>query len=184
MEELEQPKQDNIGSSENLGKFRDVDSLLKAYNSLESEFTRKSQRLAELESERVSSEKENARLADIDRRVDEFVTKFDFAIPFSSALKESLAEDENLNLESKAMELIANNYKSAKDYACDSEFLNNYIYSNQDIKDRIIKDYLSNVTQSSPIKVDNSGSILLTAPKIPTTIKEAGDLAKSIIKQK
>ena len=32
-----------------LGKFRDVDALLAAYNSLEAEFTRRSQRLRELE---------------------------------------------------------------------------------------------------------------------------------------
>ena len=36
----------------NLGKFKDVNALLNAYNSLEAEFTRRSQRLSELE-ERV-----------------------------------------------------------------------------------------------------------------------------------
>ncbi len=184
MEELEQPKQNSLGSGENFGKFKDGESLLKAYNSLESEFTKKSQRLSELERERTMAVQASERRNDIDRRVDEFVTKFDSVRPFSSALKESLNQDQNLNLEEEAVRLITNNYKRAEDYAIDSEFLNNYIYSNKDIRDKIVKDYLSNVVQSSPIRVESSGNILLSAPRVPTTIEEAGKLAKSIIKEK
>ena len=77
------------------------------------------------------------------------------------------------------------NYKSAEQFSQDEEFLNNYVFSNQEIKDKIVKDYLSKITQNSPIKVENGGSsITLSPPKVPTTIKEAGKLAKSIIKQK
>lgn len=37
------------GAAADLGKFKSVDALLNAYNSLEAEFTRRSQRLRELE---------------------------------------------------------------------------------------------------------------------------------------
>ena len=50
MENLEQPNQ-NLGSNVDFGKFKDAESLVKAYSSLEAEFTKKSQRLALLESE-------------------------------------------------------------------------------------------------------------------------------------
>ena len=39
------------GAAANLGKFKSVDALLNAYNSLEAEFTRRSQALRELEEE-------------------------------------------------------------------------------------------------------------------------------------
>lgn len=181
--ELEQPTE--VGSKENFGKFKDAESLLKAYTSLEAEFTKKSQRLASLENETEKLNQEKQKQDLLNQRVEEFVTKFDIAKPFTSALKETLATSENTNLEEEAIRLISNSYKSAEDYAKDSEFLNNYIYSNSEIKDNIIKDYLSKLTQNSPIKVDSSGaSISLTPPKQPTTIQEAGRLAKSIIKQK
>lgn len=181
--ELEQPM--DMGSKENFGKFKDAESLLKAYNSLEAEFTKKSQKLATLESEQQKLNAENEKQAQLNKRVEEFVSKFDIAKPFSSALKETLATSENAILEEEAIRLISNTYKSAEDYSKDSEFLNNFIYSNKEIKDNIIKDYLSKLTQDSPIKVDNSGtSISLSPPKQPTTIQEAGKLAKSIIKQK
>ncbi len=184
MEELEQPAIENSGSKENFGKFKDAESLLKAYASLEAEFTKKSQRLSQLENEKQSIENDINKRAEIDKRVDDFVAKFDIAQPFSSALKESLANDENLSLGEETIKLIANNYKSAEDYVKDDEFLSKYIYSNKDIKDRIVKDYLSKIPQNSPIKLESSGSILLSTPKIPTTIQEAGRIAKSIIKQK
>ncbi len=183
MEELEQPITENVGSK-NFGKFKDVESLLKAYNSLEAEFTKKSQKLATLETENEKIQTEQNKIAEQEKRVEEFVNKFEIAKPFSSALKESLANGED-NLHDKAIELISKTYKSAEFYANDDEFLNNFIFSNQEIKDKIVKDYLSKITQNSPIKVENGGgAISLTPPKMPTTIQEAGKLAKSIIKQK
>jgi predicted nuclease with TOPRIM domain len=182
MEELEQPYVQ--GSNEKYGKFKDAESLVKAYTNLEAEFTKKSQRLASLENAEEERNLAKAKEDEVNQKVEEFVTKFEIARPFSSALKETLSKDETVPIETIAMGIIANNYKSAGDYATDDEFLNNYIYSNADIKDKIVKDYLSNLTQNSPIKVDMSATIPLTPPRIPTTIAEAGKIAKSIIKQK
>lgn len=183
-ENLEQPITDDLGSK-SYGKFKDAESLLKAYNSLEAEFTKKSQRLSVLESENVKTQNEITKKAENDKRVDEFVNKFDIVKPFSSALKESLTENEEIDLKEEALRLVSKTYKTAEFYSQDDEFLNNYIFSNQTIKDKIVKDYLSKITQNSPIKVESgSSSISLSPPNIPKTIKEAGKLAKSIVKQK
>jgi len=184
MGNMEQPNQQDLGSKENFGKFKDAESLLKAYANLESEFTKKSQRLASLEQLELKRSEQENQTKENERKVEEFITKFEKAKPFSSALKESLNNNQNLNLGEEAFKLIANNYKSAEDYVNDSEFLNNYIFSNQEIKDKIVKDYLSQITQNSPIKMQSSANITLTPPKVPTTIQEAGKMAKTIIKHK
>lgn len=184
MENMEQPNQTDLGSSSNFGKFKDAESLLKAYANLEAEFTKKSQKLASLETENKQREQAQQKTEEAERKVEEFITQFEIAKPFKSALKETLANNESANLGVEAMQLIANNYKSAEAYASDSEFLNNYIYSNQQIKDKIVKDYLSQVTQNSPIKMQSGTNISLTPPTVPSTIQEAGRLAKSIIKHK
>ena len=182
-ENLEQPE-NLAGSNVNFGKFKDAESLIKAYSNLEAEFTKKSQKLAMLENEVNKEKQEQTRLEELNKRVEDFVTKFEAVKPFSSALKESLLK-EDVSLEEEAIKLLSNNYKKPEDYVNDGEFLNNYIFSNKEIKDKIVKDYISNLTQNSPIKIDKSGSsITLTPPKQPTTIQEAGKLAKSIIKQK
>lgn len=184
MENMEQPINEEIGSKENFGKFKDAESLLKAYANLEAEFTKKSQRLASLESQNNLMLEEQAKEKENERKIEEFITKFEVVKPFTSALKEKLTNNNEANLEQEAMLLIANNYKSAETYANDEEFLNNYIFNNQTIKDKIVKEYLSNVTQNSPIKMQGGANISLTPPTVPKNIKEAGQLAKSIIKQK
>ncbi len=184
MENLEQPEIKNEGSK-NFGKFKDAESLLKAYNNLEAEFTKKSQKLASLESESAKTQSELNRLAEKEKEVEDFVSKFEIAKPFRSALKESLQSNQELDIKEETLRLIAGTYKTAKEFSQDDEFLNNYVFSNQEIKDKIVKDYLSKITQNSPIKVESgASSITLTPPKSPQTIKEAGNLAKSIIKQK
>ena len=183
-EKLEQPKIFEEGSNV-YGKFKDADSLLKAYNNLEAEFTKKSQRLSMLESENEKTQKELTRQAETEKRVDEFVSKFEFAKPFSSALKASLQQNAMADINEEALHYVSKTYKTAEDYSKDDEFLNNYVYSNPDITNKIVKDYLKNISQNSPIKINGgSGSIALTPPAVPKTIKEAGVLAKSIIKQK
>ena len=185
MEELNNLEQPEVtGSNEMIGKFKDAESLLKAYNNLEAEFTKKSQKLAILETESKQNAELKEKIAENERKVDEFVTKYEMMRPFSNVLKESLS-NENAVLEEEAVKILTQNYKSAENYASDEEFLNKYIYSNQGIRERIVKDYLSKITQNSPIKAESSlSSITLTPPSVPTTISEAGKLAKSIIKQK
>ncbi|MBQ9795521.1 MAG: hypothetical protein IJW36_00980 [Clostridia bacterium] len=184
MENLEQPELNNEGSKM-YGKFKDAESLLKAYNNLEAEFTKKSQKLSMLEGENEKVQNELIKQAEREKKVEEFVNKFEFVKPFSGALKESLLNNESADINVEALNFISKTYKTAEDYSKDDEFLNNYIFSNKEIKDKTIKDYLKNITQNSPIKMDSgSGSISLTPPSLPKTLSEAGKLAKSIIKQK
>lgn len=183
-EKLEQPKILEEGSND-FGKFKDAESLLKAYNNLQAEFTKKSQKLSMLESENEKAVKEQERQLETEKRVEEFVSKFEFAKPFSSALKASLQQNETADINEEALNFVSKTYKTAEDYSKDDEFLNNYVYSNPEITNKIVKDYLKNISQNSPIKMNGgSGSIALTPPSVPKTIKEAGALAKSIIKQK
>ncbi len=182
MENLEQPNE-NFGSNA-FGKFKDAESLMKAYSNLEAEFTKKSQKLASLESEKENETALKNKNAEIERKVDDFVTKFEKIKPFSGALKESLISGKVSSLEEEALNIMSNNYKTADELVKDEQFLNNFIFSNTEIKDKIIKDYLSQITQNLPIKTNYSANISLTPPTAPKTIKEAGRLAKSIIKQK
>ena len=183
MEELEQPN--NEMGSKQFGKFKDAESLLKAYNNLEAEFTKKSQKLASLELENAKTQSEINKQNEQEKAVEEFVSKFEFAKPFTSALKESLRNKDDADIKDEALNLLSTSYKTAEQYSEDEEFLNKFIFSNQGIKERIVKDYLSKITQSSPIKMDvGASSISLSAPKKPSSIKEASSLAKSIIKQK
>lgn len=53
----EKTADDNKENSVSLGKFKDVSALLSAYNSLEAEFTKRCQRIKELEAEKRNGDK-------------------------------------------------------------------------------------------------------------------------------
>ena len=58
---LQSPKEQKSGGEEpsvSLGKFKDVNALLAAYNSLQSEFTKRCQIIKELETERAAVDKD------------------------------------------------------------------------------------------------------------------------------
>ncbi|MBO5954910.1 MAG: hypothetical protein J6Q13_02965, partial [Clostridia bacterium] len=113
---LEQPEL-NLEGSKDYGKFKDAESLLKAYSNLEAEFTKKSQKLAMLESENEKNLSELTKRAEQEKKVDEFVSKFEILKPFKSAMKESLSNNEDANLNEVALELIVKSYKTAQDYS-------------------------------------------------------------------
>lgn len=171
--------------SQNLGKFKDAESLLKAYNALQSEFTKKSQRLSELEGEMKPLEKQDK----INAVLKEIEDKYTFSKPFKDALKENLllsdGEDYKKLAEQNLLELLAKNYKSPDEMVKDEMFLSNYIFNNKDIKEAIVKEYLSQLKSAPKIKVATNfnSSILATPPKTVQTINEAGNIAKYIIKK-
>jgi len=171
--------------SVNYGKFKDAESLLKAYNSLQTEFTKKSQRLSELE----NSKTEFTREEKINKAIKELEQNYDIAQQFSQQIKQSIkdveCEDYREIVQNELIKNLQQTYKTASDYMQDEAFLNNYIYSNQAIRDNIIRDYLANLTSTSPVRVVSniSSSIPIAPPNIPATIQEAGKLAKNIIKQ-
>ena len=58
--EAEQVDKGEGSEAVSLGKFKDVKSLIQAYNSLQAEFTKRCQRIKELEGERVKDDKVQA----------------------------------------------------------------------------------------------------------------------------
>jgi len=174
-----------LKGSVNLGKFKDAESLLKAYNSLQTEFTKKSQRLSELE----NSNTEFTREEKINQAIKELEENHNIAQKFSQDIKMAVKNIDSADyrhiVKEELLKNLEKNYKTANEYIADEQFLNDYVYNNQTVRDNIIRDYLSNLTNTSPVRVVSkiSSSIPISPPNTPVTIQEAGKLAKNIIKQ-
>jgi hypothetical protein len=175
----------NDNGSINLGKFKDAESLLKAYNSLQTEFTKKSQRLSELE----NSKTEFVREEKINEAIKELTQNHNIAEQFSNQIKEAVKDIDAQNyaqiVSEELLKNLERNYKSASDLINDQHFLQEYVYSNNNIRENIIRDYLTSLTNVTPTRVMSniSSSIPISPPNIPTTIQDAGKLAKNIIKK-
>ncbi len=186
---MENEKIAGQSGSETLGKFKSVESLYKAYNELQKEFTKKSQELSAIKSkldDKVETPKSKDEL--IDEKIEEFIKNCPKSVVFKQNFKENLQKDENFdskNLFEIYANLLENNSKSAVEYSVDENFLNDYIYSNEKIREHIVKDYIQKIKNITPVKLSNSNlsSISILPPNQPKTVSEAGKIAKSIIKQ-
>ena len=186
------------------GKFKNADALLKAYNSLEAEFTKKSQKLKEIElnkvellkntDKEVTPDKENMSDTSLeskpqylesnwDRKVSEFIRENPKARDFAEEISSEIIQDQALSLNKECLDIalnrvLARKYQSAEQLLEDNDFLSNHIFRNDSIKDKIIADYIENLSSSRPPKViSKRGEVSLTPPTKPKTLKEAGALA-------
>lgn len=149
-----------------LGKFKDVRALEEAYSALEAEFTRRSQRIKELEKaveNRTQSEAEKPSES-------EGGVKADFP-DRPTETPENSAVDENASIRTEDGE---------KPLTDDELF--SAANENERVRLKIIGDYLSSLGKSvAPITKGGVGT-LATSPKKAKSVTEAGEMALHFFK--
>lgn len=171
-----------------LGKFKDTESLLKAYNCLQAEFTKKCQALSELKAKMAPTpevpiyEKENWV-----EKVSKFLSENEDAKPFAKQIAESILSDEELAKKENALELAwakvaSSKYVSPQKLVEDENFINNYVLNSEKIKNIVLNEYFEKLKSTSAPKVMTSstggfwGSV---KPKQPLTLSEAKEMARN-----
>ena len=185
-------------NSVSLEKFKDVQSLLKAYNSLEAEFTKRSQRLRKLEGENEMLTKQlEIKKLELDKD-SSAVSKTSFEdgeavlTDFFNRYPEARLYEEELSrivdgkqgggvLEKGYIELLSDKLKKQTEQFESREYLISQI-ENSEIKDEIIKDFLSGILTSTPKPLLSGGEIALTPPIRPKSLQEARILAEEYFK--
>lgn len=189
-ETLEQLKAEPETKSENsdgsmYGKFKDVQSLLEAYNSLQAEFTRKSQKLAEFQ----KNLEQNAVFSDNDN-LEEMISDPTDLEKYKKEVTEILDKNEDLsNLPNKnqvALKIIKETERKTNETLNNPEFIDKYIEANENIKGKIISNYLStlNETSTAPKVISGNSSSIYLSPSLnmPKTLKDAGDILTKMLK--
>ncbi len=202
--EAEQGKTEDDNSTKgiidsSLGKFENADELKKAYEALEKEFTKKCQKIKELEGktsevdntakEKVPTEKNtNEKKIDWKEQVNHLMKENDFFKENITLIADEIKEKPELAEKSDGLlvalnNVMSKNYKAKKDLASDNEFLENYIFSNEKIRGKMIEDYLLNVASKKTVKVINGkNSLLPLTPKSRlSSFSEAGNVAKEML---
>ena len=182
--EVQEMQSENSESSI-YGKFKDAQTLLDAYNSLQAEFTRKSQKLAEIQKQM----EENAVFSKSDS-LDEILKDTTNLEKYKKEVTEILDNDCELsNLPNKnliAFKIIKEAERKTANTLNNQQFIDDYIKSNIEIKNKIITEYLSslNETQSPPKVISGNSSNIYFSPSLnmPKTLKDAGDILTKMLK--
>lgn len=166
-----------------LGKFKDAQSLLKAYESLESEFTRRSQRLKAIEGElqvRSQVDKTEFVVGDEISTAEDFNGRYPLAVEYAEKIRGEIEQNGSLTrldayvkiLERELCEIKNKLSEKASSQTLGKEF-----------SDFVIKEYLKKIACEKPSASVVKGAGLKTPPLKPKTIADASAIAKTFIKR-
>ncbi len=173
-QEIEQTQaNDNISDNEetavSYGKFKSAESLYEGYQQLQKEFTKKCQVLKELEN----------RVGDNKHILDKMIEVNPELGQFADELK-NVSDVSGISL--KLAELLAGKINEPCNIINDEDFLNNYVYQNEGIINKIVSDYLDSlVSIKIPQTISKGGNSYVSPTYRPRTLNEAGKMAKKFI---
>ena len=169
------------------GKFKDAESLLKAYESLESEFTRRSQRLKAIEGELLArSEKDKTGLEVVEKQLGKGETNGQFLLldKYADEIREEINKgDKNTDMASAYIKVLERKLGDAENKLSEQkpDLTKGF---GEDFSEQIIKEYLKKIVQAKPSAKLFGGVALVAPPKKPKSIAEATVIAKNYIKIK
>ncbi len=167
------------------GKFKDAKTLLNAYNSLQAEFTRKSQKLSEIQKQL----EENAFFSKSDSLENILTDETDLE-KYKKEVTEILDNDSEIsslpNKNFVAVKIIKEAERKTAETLNNQDYIDKYLSSNKKVKDRIISEYLStlNETQAPPKVITGNSSSIYFSPSLdmPKTLKDAGEILSKMLK--
>lgn len=188
-------EEENTGSSEDMqeveaekseaergvpiGKFKSVEDLFDAYNNLQSEFTRKSQRLAALEKEKTDQPTQDENQASLEM----FLSKNQEAVLYTEEIKSKVEQDESLKTDKdpygKAWANIL--YEKLISPEMSKEpLVKNLILKDEALKNLVIENYVEQLkNQNTPVVMSNSSGERVT--KAVTPKPDSFEQAKQVV---
>ncbi len=166
LEQRQEESSENLNSqsdnfekeSQTFGKFKNAEALLEAYNNLQSEFTKKCQRLSELEkdkTEKATQEQNTESL--LENNLNQFLSKNAEAKDYAEELKQkiSIQGDYSENAFQNVWAGIVLDHIKSK--ACvQDKIVDKYVLSDENVKNIVIQNYLNSLKEnSSPIVISS-----------------------------
>lgn len=170
-------KEQEIDNKQKYGKFKNPEELLRAYGELEKEFTRRSQRLKELESGQAKTEMSEE---DWKRTVDKFFEQTPSARIFAKEIAQKLIDEPSLKQDANCLNIALNQvlidkFKTPEQLMSDGQFLQDYVFSSDAVKNAIVSKYLSDVRAGQPpVTLSDEGLGAIAPNRKPKSIEEAG----------
>ncbi len=184
-----------------LGKFKDTESLLSAYNNLQAEFTKKCQKLSEVTSLLEGQEAKLNEIKEVEQSpvfenenwktdVSTFLNQNLEAKEYSGEIANEILKDKSLRVSPHALELawarvMKNNFKNPNTLATDQNFINEKILSQEEVKKQVLDEYFKKIQQSkTPPVIAKTGVVAGVTTKEPATMLEAKQMVEKLFNLK
>lgn len=165
-----------------VGKFKSVDDLYDAYNNLQSEFTRKCQRLAELEKDKTQKDE-----ISIETKLEDefkvFLAENSEAAAFAEQIKNEVLQNEELKTSQKPFDKVWSKMIYEKFSLPDKAkepLVQNFVLNDEDLKNLVIEKYVKELSEHKvPTLMTTSSGERVTKPATPKP--DTFEQAKSIV---
>ena len=177
-----------VGSQGTYGKFKSAEKLLEAYNNLESEFTKKCQLLSELQKDKRQEESSapstqtetQTSQQNEDDQFSAFLLANEMAKPFEEEIKEKVSSTNQLSPYEVAWAKVVLGHLNAEQKTSDP-IVNNYVLSDENVRKKVIQEYLSDLAKHKPPQVISSAGgerVSSVSPDTPTSLSEAKEMVR------
>ena len=179
------------GSQEiSLGKFRNVQALLDAYNNLQTEFTKKCQLLSSIQQDKMKenieknsqNEEKSEENSEINAENDliSFLKDNEMAETFREELQSRINEKQSPY--EKAWASIVLSHVKNDDKKTDDPIINQYILKDEKLKNKIIEIYLNELNSTKPpVMISSQGERISTVTETtPANLAEAKERVKKM----
>ncbi|MBR1890393.1 MAG: hypothetical protein IJ817_01740 [Clostridia bacterium] len=160
-----------------IGKFRNVDDLYHAYNNLQAEFTKKCQRLSELEKDKTSETKAQEEKLDAEFKM--FLLENKDAFSYADEIKNLVLQDEALKADEKPFDKVWKKMvyeKMSSPNKAEEPIIQNLILNDDELKDLVIKNYVKELQKhNNPVIMPSGSGERVTKPvtQKPESFEEA-----------
>lgn len=165
---------ENAIEVQNLSGFDTVEALVNAYEQLKKDY--------EVLTESTKPEFEKTGWQDA---VSTFLSEYPEAKEYSAEIGKILIENPQIRNDKNPLERaymsILSGRKSPEKLADDEEFLVEFIYNSDKVRDKIISNYLAELNNNLPGVMAKGGETFITPPKSPKNLKEAMNLAERLL---
>lgn len=116
-----------------------------------------------------------------------FLNNYPNAVGFAKEICEEILSSQDMIsqedcFEKAYLKVLSKNYKTANDYVQDETFKEKYIYQNNEIKQKIVTDYLKELQSNRPPKsISSGGTFTIAPPDRPASIREAGKIMEKLL---
>lgn len=176
------------GSQDNLGKFKSVQALMDAYESLQSQFTKKCQLLSQYQKDKTDiseDEQKSEEKADESQREEgfnqdefmQFLNDNGRAREYAEEIKKAFGQisQKQKSPYQVAWESVVANHLNDSNKAGDP-IINEYVLSDENVRNKIIESYIQKLSTSQPpltLSSSRGQSVAQVMPDRPQTLADA-----------
>lgn len=169
-----------------IGKFKNANALLSAYNSLQAEFTKKCQKLADYEKKQDNMQIPCFKRENWQDSVNDFFTKNPEAREWGEDIARALSSDNTLRYSQNPLYEAYNNILKQKcaennEFLRDNERVIDYVLNSQDLTEKLLKKY-SEIIPKTPTLISSKRSSVevLTPTNRPKNLDEAKEMVNKM----